>query len=128
VTFADWEVFSRWENSQLGRRPADYLALKETLSGLLRAQFGRYFPALAPLVVHSELSTPVSSLAFTGAYTAWKRARAGFSRPPCARAKTPVTGLYLTGQDVGNPGITGAMMGRILSAAALEPTLFTRIG
>lgn len=65
VTFADWEVFSRWENSQLGQRPADYLALKETLSGLLRAQFGRYFPALAPLVVHSELSTPLSSLAFT---------------------------------------------------------------
>jgi pyruvate, orthophosphate dikinase len=28
-----------------------------------------------------------------------------------------VAGLYLTGQDVGSPGITGAMMGGMLSAA-----------
>jgi phytoene dehydrogenase-like protein len=43
------------------------------------------------------------------------------------RAKTPVAGLFLTGQDVGSPGITGAMMGGMLSAAALEPNLFTKI-
>jgi all-trans-retinol 13,14-reductase len=43
------------------------------------------------------------------------------------RAKTPVTGLYLTGQDVGTAGITGAMMGGMMSAAALEPRLFARI-
>ena len=33
----------------------------------LTAQFGRHFPALAPLVVCSELSTPLSTVAFTGA-------------------------------------------------------------
>ena len=43
------------------------------------------------------------------------------------RAKTPVAGLYLTGQDVGSAGITGAMMGGMLSAAAFEPKLFARI-
>jgi all-trans-retinol 13,14-reductase len=130
VTFTDWEVFSRWENSHLGQRPADYLALKETISTLLMSQFARRFPALAPLVVHTELSTPLSSIAFTaaehgGVYGLEASPRRFLSTG--LRAKTPVTGLYLTGQDVGTAGITGAMMGGMLSAAALEPRLFARI-
>jgi all-trans-retinol 13,14-reductase len=130
VTFTDWEVFSRWENSQIGRRPADYLALKETISGLLMSQFARYFPALAPLVVYTELSTPLSSVAFTaaehgGVYGLEASPRRFLST--ALRAKTPVAGLYLTGQDVGSAGITGAMMGGLLSAAALEPALFAKI-
>jgi all-trans-retinol 13,14-reductase len=130
VTFTDWEFFSRWENSQRGQRPAEYLALKETMSGLLMAQFARHFPALAPLVVHAELSTPLSSVAFTaaehgGAYGLDASPRRFASGS--LRAKTPVAGLYLTGQDVASAGIMGAMMGGVLSAAALEPKLLARI-
>ena len=130
VTFTDWGFFSRWDNSQLGERPADYLALKETISGLLMAQFARHFPALAPLIVHAELSTPLSSVAFTGAEHGGVY---GLEASPrrfasgALRAKTPVAGLYLTGQDVASAGIMGAMMGGVLAAAALEPKLLARI-
>jgi len=130
VTFIDWNVFGRWENSQPGKRPADYLALKDTITGLLTAQFARHFPALAPLIVQTELSTPLSSVAFTGAEHGGVY---GLEPSPrrflCAalRAETPMAGLYLTGQDVGSPGITGAMMGGMLAAAALEPKVFQRI-
>ncbi len=130
VTFTDWDVFSRWEGSALGRRPADYQALKATIMRHLTAQFGRHFPALAPLVVCSELSTPLSTVAFTGAehgsvYGLEQSPRRFLSTS--LRAKTPVPGLYLTGQDVGSAGITGAMMGGMLAAAALEPKLLARI-
>ncbi len=130
VAFTDWETFSPWENSHLGRRPADYLALKETISSLLLAQFARRFPALAPMVVHTELSTPLSSVAFTaaehgGVYGLEASPRRFLSH--ALRAKTPLKGLYLTGQDVGTAGIAGAMMGGMLSAAALEPKLFATI-
>ncbi|MGA2398569.1 MAG: NAD(P)/FAD-dependent oxidoreductase [Steroidobacteraceae bacterium] len=130
VVFTDWEFFRRWEGSQFGRRPADYLALKETISGLLMAQFARHFPALAPLVVHAELSTPLSSVAFTaaehgGVYGLEASPRRFMSG--ALRAKTPVTGLYLTGQDVASSGIMGAMMGGVLAAAALEPKLLARM-
>jgi phytoene dehydrogenase-like protein len=75
-------------------------------------------------------STPLSSVAFT---TAEHGGVYGLEASPrrflsdALHAKTPVTGLYLTGQDVGTAGIVGAMMGGMLSAAALEPKLFARI-
>jgi all-trans-retinol 13,14-reductase len=42
-------------------------------------------------------------------------------------AKTPVAGLYLAGQDVGSTGITGAMMGGVMAAAAAEPRVLARM-
>lgn len=130
VAFTDWATFSPWEKSHLGRRPADYAALKETLSGLLLAQFARHFPALAPSVVHAELSTPLSSVAYTaaehgGVYGLEASPRRFLSG--ALRAKTPWPGLYLAGQDLTSAGIMGAMMGGVLSAAALEPKLLARL-
>ncbi len=130
VTFTDWGAFSRWENSKPGHRTAGYLEHKATISSNLLEQFTRCFPALAPLVVHSELSTPLSTVAFTGAehgggYGLEASPRRFLSG--ALRAKTPVAGLYLTGQDVGSQGITGAMMGGMLAAAAHEPKLMARL-
>lgn len=81
-------------------------------------------------MVHTELSTPLSTVAFTtaqhgGVYGLEASPRRFLSN--ALRAKTPLKGLYLTGQDVGSAGITGAMMGGMLSAASLEPKLFARI-
>jgi all-trans-retinol 13,14-reductase len=130
VTFTDWGVFSPWEESRLGRRPAEYLELKSRISDRLLAQFARHFPALAPLVSCIELSTPLSSVAFTGAeHGGVYGLEASPRRFLCAslHARTPVAGLYLTGQDVGSTGITGAMMGGVMAAAAVEPRLFARL-
>lgn len=130
VAFTNWSVFSPWEASQVGRRPSGYLELKAAITRQLSAQFARHFPALAPLIAHTELSTPLSSLAFTGAehggiYGLEASPRRFLSR--ALRARTPLEGLYLTGQDVGSAGITGAMMGGVLSAIAIEPKLLPRI-
>jgi all-trans-retinol 13,14-reductase len=43
------------------------------------------------------------------------------------RPRTPVRGLYLTGQDVGSPGITGAMMAGMMCAAALDPRVLRHL-
>jgi len=130
VTFTDWSIFSQWEESRLGHRPPDYLELKAAITRRLTEQFARHFPALAPLIVHTELSTPLSSVAFTGAehggiYGLEASPRRFLSN--VLRAKTPIHGLYLTGQDVGSAGITGAMMGGLLTAVAIEPKLRTRL-
>jgi all-trans-retinol 13,14-reductase len=129
VIFTDWEVFSRWKSSKPGQRAPDYLGLKAKIADHLRSQFARHFPALAPLIVQAELSTPLSSVAFTGAehggvYGLEASPRRFLSTS--LHAKTPVSGLYLTGQDVGSAGVTGAMMGGMMAASAIEPGLLAR--
>jgi all-trans-retinol 13,14-reductase len=130
VVFTDWKLFQTWEGSTIGRRPAEYLELKRVIEKNLLAQFRRHFPALAPLIARTELSTPLSTVAFTGAEhggvygleTSPRRFLSAGLRP-----RTPVPGLFLTGQDVGSPGITGAMMGGVLAAAALEPRVLRHL-
>jgi all-trans-retinol 13,14-reductase len=42
-------------------------------------------------------------------------------------ARTPVPGLFLTGQDVMSPGIAGALAGGMFSAAAIDPRIFQKL-
>lgn len=130
VVMTHWEAFAPWANSTAHDRPVAYAAFKDLLERTLLAQFARYFPALAPLVVYHELSTPLSTTAFTGSK---QRAIYGLETSPrrflswSRRAKTPIPVLFLIGQDVASPGVTGAMMGGVLAAAALEPRVFAQM-
>lgn len=130
VAWTDWAVFAPWAESRLGHRPPDYAALKRLIEERLLAQFARHFPALAPMIVAREVSTPLTSVAFTGAvhggvYGLEASPRRFFS--DSLRARTPVPGLFLTGQDVSSAGITGAMMGGVIAAAALEPRVMSHV-
>ena len=44
------------------------------------------------------------------------------------RPRTPVPGLFLTGQDVLTPGIAGSLWSGILTAAAIDPRIYTKLG
>ncbi len=43
------------------------------------------------------------------------------------RAKSPIPGLYLAGQDVASPGIPGALVGGILAAASVDPKVLPKL-
>ncbi|MEO1075455.1 MAG: NAD(P)/FAD-dependent oxidoreductase, partial [Bacteroidota bacterium] len=43
------------------------------------------------------------------------------------RAKTPIPGLYLAGQDVASPGVPGALWGGMLAAASIAPKEFAKL-
>jgi phytoene dehydrogenase-like protein len=130
VAFTEWKHFAQWSDTQFGQRPPDYQGFKELIARRLEAQFARHFPALAPLIRYRELSTPLSTAAFTGAFHG---ASYGLEVTPrrfrsrALAARTPVPGLLLAGQDVASPGVTGAMMGGVLAAAALEPRLASHL-
>ena len=95
------------------------------------AQFESYFLDLAKLVVYQDLATPLSTVSFTGHR---KGAFYGLDVTPervvcdALRAKTPIPGLYLAGQDVASPGIPGALWGGLLSAASVDPKVFRHFG
>lgn len=130
VTNVSWDAFTSWQGSNRHDRPADYTAFKARIERNLAAQFARCFPALAPMVVVQELSTPLTTVSFTGAQ---RGAIYGLEVSPrrflsdSLRVQTPVPGLCLAGQDVVTPGVVGAMMGGVLAAAAMEPRVYPRL-
>jgi all-trans-retinol 13,14-reductase len=95
------------------------------------AQFCRHFPALAPLIRFHELSTPLTQQRYLrspgGAMYGLEMTAARLTTP-ALRVRTPVRGLLLAGQDVTGPGVAGAFMGGLMSAAVIEPALLRRFG
>jgi all-trans-retinol 13,14-reductase len=130
VAWVDWEAFAAWQDSSAGDRPAEYERYKSVLGERLLAHFKRCFPRLAPLIRYSEVSTPLTMAHYIGS----PRGAVYSLAPTPARflsrslgVRTPLKGLYLAGQDAGSPGITGAMMGGIMAAAALAPEIYRRL-
>jgi all-trans-retinol 13,14-reductase len=122
ITFANYDWFSRWENSRWHRRGDDYDGLKQQLATRLQAELERYVPAVAGKIDCAELSTPLSTRHFMN----YERGEAyGLSATPerfrlrGLRPRTPIANLYLTGQDVSVLGVTGAMFGGVLTASAI---------
>jgi phytoene dehydrogenase-like protein len=129
LVWTDWSTVAQWADTRFGARPDDYNEFKRRAEETILAQFAAQFPDLAELVVFHELSTPLTTVSFTehreGAFY-------GLDVTPervmsdALRARTPIKGLYLTGQDVATPGIPGALWGGLLAAASVDPKVFAR--
>jgi len=121
--------FSQWQDSTHRDRPEQYVALKAKIERNLLAQFERRFPALAPMVVYREVSTPLTMAECIGSVEGGIGLEVSPRRflSDSLRARTPVSGLYLTGQDFVTPGLPGAIMGGVLAAAAIEPRIYKRL-
>lgn len=130
LVWADWASVAQWADQSVGARGDDYADFKRRVEKTLMGQFERYFPDLAKLVVYRELATPLSTVTYTRHR---KGAFYGLDVTPervmCdgLRAKTPIPGLYLAGQDVASPGIPGALMGGLLGAASIDPKVVSHI-
>ncbi len=127
--WADWSSVAGFANGGAEERPVEWAAFKRNVEAKLMAFFTAKFPALAPLVVYRELGTPLATASFTGHE---KGGFYGLETTPrrmlseALNARTPVPGLFLTGQDVMAPGIAGALWGGMLGAAAVDPRVFQK--
>jgi len=130
LIWTDWSAVERWANTPLGERGEDYADFKKAVEDRIFEQFEAYFPDLAKLVVFRELATPLSTVAITGHRNG---AFYGLDVTPdrmlsdALRVKTPINGLYLSGQDAASPGIPGAMWGGVLCAGRIDPRVFKYI-
>ena len=129
LIWADWSSVAEFSADGAEADPAEWKAFKQNVEGKMLEFFRSKFPALEPLIVYMELGTPLATAAFTGHE---KGGFYGVETTPrrilseSLNAKTPVAGLYLSGQDVMAPGIAGALWGGLLSAAAIDPRLFEK--
>ena len=129
MVWADWSSVAEFADREPGELAAKWTAFKQDVEAKLMAFFEERFPALAPLVVYRELGTPLATAAFTrhekgGFYGVETTPRRMLSEALAAR--TPVSGLFLTGQDVMTPGIAGALAGGMLGAAAVDPRVYRK--
>ncbi|HUB34841.1 MAG TPA: NAD(P)/FAD-dependent oxidoreductase [Bryobacteraceae bacterium] len=122
VAPAPYDWFEKWEGSRWKRRDADYDEFKQALARRMQSELERLVPAIAGRIDYAELSTPLTTRHFMN----YERGEAyGLSATPerfrmrCLTPRTPARGLYLTGQDVVSLGVTGALMGGVISASAI---------
>jgi len=131
VTFSDMEKWLPFEDTQWHRRGAEYEVYKQKLSAIMLDYACRSFPQLRHLVQYQELSTPLSVEAFTSHF---KGMVYGQTCTPdrlfenAWHVGTSIKSLFLTGSDVGVPGVNGAMLAGVMtSAKVLGMTGFPRI-
>ena len=130
LVWADWSSVAKYATHRTGALASEWVELKQRIESRLMECFAAKFPALAPLVAYQELGTPLATASFTGHE---KGAFYGVETTPrrilsdALSARTPVPGLFLTGQDVMTPGIAGALAGGILGAAAIDSRILQHL-
>jgi all-trans-retinol 13,14-reductase len=130
MVLADWSAVAEFADGGATERPGEWAALKERIEAQMLAFFTRKFPTLAPLITYHELGTPLATAAFTGHneggfYGIETTPRRMLSE--AFNARTPIPGLFLSGQDVMCPGIAGALAGGMFGAAAIDPRVFQKL-
>jgi all-trans-retinol 13,14-reductase len=131
MVLADWSTVADFASGGIVKDPDKWAAFKDDVEAKMMAFFTNKFPALAPLVVCRVFGTPLATAKFTahekggfyGLETTPRRIMSDALRP-----RTPVPGLYLTGQDVLTPGIAGSLFSGMLTAAAIDPRVYTKMG
>lgn len=129
--FTNFEHFAPWRDTSWRRRGDDYEARKRAIEKRLLSALFELVPKARDCVDVVEVSTPLSYETFL------KRERGGFMgveasparfRAKWLRAHTPISGLYLSGQDVTTDGVIGALVGGVVAASAvLERDLLSEI-
>jgi all-trans-retinol 13,14-reductase len=122
VTVAPYETFERWAGQPWRRRGVDYEAVKSRVRQRLLDILYSQVPQVRGHVAVAELSTPLTTRHFTN----YQRGEMyGIAHDPARFAerslkpRTPVPGLWLTGQDVCTCGVGGALAGGYLTASAI---------
>lgn len=125
ISFTDYESFEKWEGQPWKKKDEDYKELKENIANKLLDLIERVHPGFKELVDFYELSTPLTNTHFSnhprgaiyGIPTVPERFHS--ESGSFTKVETPVANFFQTGADVNSPGVAGALMGGILTAAHL---------
>lgn len=129
ITLVPYEAVSKWKGTKWMKRGEDYEVWKENISQRLMKALFKQLPHLEGKVDHYELSTPLSTEHFVnyekgeiyGIDHTPERFRQKFLQP-----RTPIKGLFLTGQDIVTAGVGGALFSGVITASAATGVNFKK--
>lgn len=129
ITLVPYDAFAEWDGSKWMKRGEGYEALKEKITLRLLEKLYQQLPQVKGKIVHSELSSPLSTKHFMnydkgeiyGLDHSPSRFRQKFLQP-----RTPVKNFYLTGQDIITAGVGGALFSGLLTASAITGKNFMK--
>ncbi|MDO4259698.1 MAG: NAD(P)-binding protein [Actinomycetaceae bacterium] len=121
LTLVNTRAFDRWKGSPVGARGEEYTQLKERIAAGMLELVESVVPGFSAAIEFMDISTPLTYEHYTGhkngefygMAASLQRIKAGHFGP-----KTPISGLYLAGQDVVSTGIGGALMGGVAAVSA----------
>ncbi len=122
ITMAPYERFAHWADDPVKRRGDEYDRMKNDLARRMFERLEPRLPGVVDQIDHHEVSTPLSTRHYAnyargelyGLDHTSERFERRFLKP-----RTPIRGLYLTGQDVVTAGVAGALAGGYLTASAI---------
>jgi len=122
ITLASFDEFKPWLGTEWRHRGDEYEALKEGYAERMLARLDEALPGLVDQIDYYEVSTPLSTRHFAnyesgeiyGLDHSPERFERRFLKP-----RTPIKGLYLTGQDVTSAGIVPSLVAGYLAASTI---------
>ncbi len=122
ISFSNADSWSQSQATKWMQRGEEYETRKEVILNSMIEYAEQSLPGLRDLIEYAELSTPLTVESFTG------HAHGAVYGQPCDasrltdsewRIETSVKDLFLTGSDVGTPGVNGALMAGVMTAAKI---------
>ncbi|NP_001116352.1 retinol saturase (all-trans-retinol 13,14-reductase) L homeolog precursor [Xenopus laevis] len=125
LSFTPYEWFEEWKDKKVQKRGSDYESLKSGFADAMLETTIQIFPQIKDKIDCYTSGSPVTNQHYLGAprgefYGAQHDiARMQPDTVTAMRAKTPIKGLYLTGQDILLCGFAGALTGGMICASEI---------
>lgn len=121
VRFITYEAFSAYKGSTSGKRPKEYLKLKEKLAAAMIKSIELIIPGICDHILFCELGTPLTNEHYVrstqgACYGTEKRLRQ--IGPFAFKQISEINNLYLCGASILH-GVSGAAMSGLMLAAAI---------
>ena len=131
ITLSSFDDFDNWSRKSWRKRGDDYESYKEEISQKIIDVIYKHLPHLKDKISYYELSTPLSTRDMAhyskGELYGLNHTPSRF-RQKWLKPKTPIKGLYLTGQDILTAGLAGALSaGALTTSVILKKNLFKSI-
>jgi all-trans-retinol 13,14-reductase len=113
----DW--IKEWNDKRVKQRGNVYEDFKKEVERETLKVLFKHFPHLEKHVKFVDVATPLTNEFYLNSYRGSSYG-AKFSSKDVVKPSTPIENLYLTGQDVGTSGFSGAVGGAILTYGAIN--------